>query len=301
MAPLRRRVALDGPIDLALTLGVFVRGRKDPHMRREADGTWWRAMRSPDGPCTLAVRVADGVLECEAHGPGAAWALEIAPDLVGARDDSSGFAPTGFMRELHRRFPGMRIPRAHTVLQVLTLVIFEQKVVGKQAWQAHYGLAQLLGETAPGPVPLLLPAAPAKLAALPYYELHRVGVERRRAETLIRVAKHAAILDRLPTLALDDAKARLGALRGIGPWSVAEVARLSLGDADAVSVGDYHLPRLVNYNLTGDDGDADDARMLELLAPFAGHRGRVQRLLEIGGRKLPRRGPRLAPIPLHRR
>jgi hypothetical protein len=35
--------------------------------------------------------------------------------------------------------------------------------------------------------------------------------------------------------------------------------------------------------------------MLELLAPFAGQRGRVQRLLEVSGIGMPRRGPRMTP------
>jgi hypothetical protein len=35
--------------------------------------------------------------------------------------------------------------------------------------------------------------------------------------------------------------------------------------------------------------------MLELLAPFAGHRARVVRLIEVAGIHAPRRGPRMAP------
>jgi hypothetical protein len=35
--------------------------------------------------------------------------------------------------------------------------------------------------------------------------------------------------------------------------------------------------------------------MLELLEPYRGQRGRVQRLLEVGGLTAPRYGPRMAP------
>ena len=38
----------------------------------------------------------------------------------------------------------------------------------------------------------------------------------------------------------------------------------------------------------------DDAGMLELLAPYAGHRYRVTRLIELGGSGPPRRGPRMS-------
>jgi 3-methyladenine DNA glycosylase/8-oxoguanine DNA glycosylase len=89
-----------------------------------------------------------------------------------------------------------------------------------------------------------------------------------------------------------DARAWLELLPGVGPWTSAEVARLALGDADAVSVGDFHLPNLVAWALAG-EARGDDARMLELLEPYRGHRGRVQRLLEAGGGGAPKFGPRM--------
>jgi 3-methyladenine DNA glycosylase/8-oxoguanine DNA glycosylase len=88
------------------------------------------------------------------------------------------------------------------------------------------------------------------------------------------------------------AAARIGALRGIGPWSVAEVARTALGDADAVSVGDYHVPNIVAWALAGEPRGSDE-RMLELLEPFRPHRGRVQLLLEAAHVRPPAFGPRM--------
>jgi 3-methyladenine DNA glycosylase/8-oxoguanine DNA glycosylase len=87
---------------------------------------------------------------------------------------------------------------------------------------------------------------------------------------------------------------RLRALPGVGPWTAAEVGLRALGDPDAVSVGDYHLPSLVSWALAG-ESRADDARMLELLEPFRGQRARVVRLLEASGIRAPRYGPRMAP------
>jgi 3-methyladenine DNA glycosylase/8-oxoguanine DNA glycosylase len=81
---------------------------------------------------------------------------------------------------------------------------------------------------------------------------------------------------------------------GIGPWTAAEVAVSALGDPDAVSVGDFHLPSLVTWALAGEPR-GDDARMLELLAPYRGHRAMVIRLLELSGLAPPRRAPRLTP------
>jgi 3-methyladenine DNA glycosylase/8-oxoguanine DNA glycosylase len=81
---------------------------------------------------------------------------------------------------------------------------------------------------------------------------------------------------------------------GIGPWTAAEIGVRALGDVDAVSVGDFHLPHLVAYALAGEPR-ADDGRMLELLEPFHGKRALVVRLLELSGVQAPRYGPRLAP------
>jgi hypothetical protein len=57
-----------------------------------------------------------------------------------------------------------------------------------------------------------------------------------------------------------------------------------------VPVGDYHLPNTVSWLLAGEPR-GDDARMLDLLAPFAGQRGRVVRLLK-GAGGAPKWGPR---------
>ena len=71
------------------------------------------------------------------------------------------------------------------------------------------------------------------------------------------------------------------------------MAARAWGDPDAVSVGDYHLPNLVAWALAGEPRGTD-ARMLELLEPFAGQRGRVIRLLELSGLSRPRRAPHYA-------
>ena len=71
------------------------------------------------------------------------------------------------------------------------------------------------------------------------------------------------------------------------------------GRPDAVLLGDLHVPHTVCHALAGEDRGSDE-RMLELLAPWAGHRGRVVRLVTGAGRGAPRRGPRYTPIPIAR-
>jgi 3-methyladenine DNA glycosylase/8-oxoguanine DNA glycosylase len=136
--------------------------------------------------------------------------------------------------------------------------------------------------------------APRTLAALPYWSFHTLGVERRRADLIRAVARHVDSIEGIGDLPIADAYARLEAIPGIGPWTAAEIGVRALGDVDAVSVGDYHLPHLVAYALAG-ERRATDGRMLELLEPFRGRRALVVRLLELSGVRAPRYGPRLAP------
>ena len=89
-----------------------------------------------------------------------------------------------------------------------------------------------------------------------------------------------------------EADRALQSLPGIGPWTSAEIRQRAAGDPDAVSVGDYHIPALVGWTLAG--VATDDAGMLELLAPYAGQRYRVTRLIELAGGGPPRRGPRMS-------
>jgi 3-methyladenine DNA glycosylase/8-oxoguanine DNA glycosylase len=284
-------VSLPTAIDLALTLGPIAHGRSDPTIRFDLDAIW-RATRTRSGPATIQLRALDGGVEVAAWGPGSALAVEGASDLIGANDDPGTLVPKHrLIGELVHRFPGLRLPRTNRPFEALLPAICEQKVAGVEARAAFRGIIAAHGEPAPGPAGLRLAPAPATLAALPYFAFHRFGLERRRADLIRRVAQLAPTFE---TASPREAYARLGAVPGIGPWTLAEVGRIAFGDPDAVSVGDYHLPNVVAYALAREPR-ADDARMLELLEPYRGQRGRVQRLLEAAGIQAPRYGPRMAP------
>ncbi len=231
-------------------------------------------------------------VRAEAWGAGAAWSLDAAPDLVGATDIAERFAPRDdVVADLWRRHRGVRLTRTGMVMSALVAAIFEQKVTGSEARHAWRGLVMATSEPAPGPGGLWLPPDPKRVAALPYFAFHRFGVERKRADLVRAVSARAARFEALALLSPGEARGRMQAVRGIGPWTAAEVARLALGDADAVSVGDYHLPHLVSWMMAGEPRGTDE-RMLELLEPYRGQRGRVQRLLEAGGTTAPKFGPR---------
>jgi 3-methyladenine DNA glycosylase/8-oxoguanine DNA glycosylase len=239
-------------------------------------------------------------LVAEAWGPGADLAVQRAPRIVGATVDGPAREPLPdvypLVTQLARRFPGIRMSRTEAVMDVLVPAILEQKVTGFEARRAWQGLVRRYGEPAPGPaeIGLRLPPPASKLAAMPYYAYHPFGVEQRRADVVRRVASRASWFEGIVDLPIPEAHARLQAMPGIGPWTAAEVAVRALGDEDAVSVGDFHLPNLVAWALAGEPR-GDDARMLELLEPYRGQRALVMRLLEIGGPRPPKYGPRLSP------
>jgi 3-methyladenine DNA glycosylase/8-oxoguanine DNA glycosylase len=292
------------PVTLALTIGPMLRiagGRMGRAAKVDPDGSWWRASRTPQGPATarfLARR--EGVL-VQAWGQGAAWMLEHAPDLLGGGDSLEGFEPpAGLVRELHRRMPGLRIGRSHAVFEAAVPAVLAQKVAGPEAGRAWSGLIRSFGKPAPGPAAgLRLPPAPGTLAELTYQAYHPFGVEMRRANTIRGLATRAAPLEAILAEPHPQARRTLMSFPGVGAWTAAEVALVALGDPDAVSVGDYHIPDTVSWALAGEPRGSDE-RMLELLEPFSGHRGRVIRLLEAAGISAPRYGPKAPVRSIHR-
>jgi 3-methyladenine DNA glycosylase/8-oxoguanine DNA glycosylase len=306
--PRSRELRLGAPWDLARSLGPLRRGRRDPTVRIEGR-TLWRATRTAAGPATEAVVVDAGnaAVRAWAWGPGAEAVLDGLSDLIG--ESPVGFSelvgsdpgprrPAGWdvVAGLARRCPGLRIPRTAAVVEACVPTVLEQRVTGLEARRSYRDMTTALGEVAPGPGAghgLRLPLEPAVLAGTPTWVWHRFGIERQRGETLRRVGAAARRLEEAAGMGPDDARRRLTAVPGIGPWSAAEVGLVALGDPDAVSVGDFHLPHQVAWSLAGLPRGDDDL-MLELLEPWKGHRGRVLKLLVAQGITAPRFGPKMA-------
>jgi 3-methyladenine DNA glycosylase/8-oxoguanine DNA glycosylase len=212
--------------------------------------------------------------------------------ICGETDDESGFAPDHpLLKRLHRQIRGLRMPRTHAVFEALVPTVLTQLVTTEEARESYKHLVNALGEPAPGPYRLKVPPGPDVYAAMPYWRFHRFGVERRRADIVVRAARSAKRLEETTAMGMEAAYRRLLAFPGVGPWTAAKVAMMALGDADAVPVGDYHLPHSVGYALEGTPRSSDE-RMLELLEPYRGHRARVIRLITAAGIIAPRFGPR---------
>ncbi|MFJ2631548.1 DNA-3-methyladenine glycosylase family protein [Streptomyces sp. NPDC087422] len=299
-APRTRSWSPAGPLDIRLTLNPLCRGYGDPAFRIDPDGTVWRASRTPNGAGTLRLTGSPAVIEAHAWGPGGQWLLDALPALLGADDDPAAFTPRHrLVHAAHRRHPGLRLTRTGLVLESLIPSILEQKVTTTEAYRAWRLLLHRHGEAAPGPAGAermrVMPDARG-WALVPSWDWHRAGVDNKRASTVLRAVRAASSLEGLTALPPGEAATRLQTVPGIGPWTAAETLQRSHGAADAVTVGDLHLPHRVGYALTGERRSSDEV-MLGLLAPYAGQRHRAARLILLNSPAPPRRAPRLAPNP----
>lgn len=310
------------PVDLRLTLFPLRRGHADPTLQWTADGAAWRTQRTPEGPALLRMlahraTAPDGgpatAVELAAWGPGAAWSIDHAPELLGegddwreldallathAADEAGGRYPRGVvagLARLRRQHPGLRLLRTSIVLDSAVAAVLEQKVTGVEARRAWRTLIRQHGEVPPAPAPEGMRVMPdaERWRSIPEHDWHRAGVGPQRMRTLRRVMAVAPALER--TLAHGRGGAAVAAaltsIPGVGVWTAAEITQRAHGDADAISVGDFHLAGLVGHVLTG--SRTDDAGMVRLLAPFSGHRQRVVRLVMLTGSTAPRQGPRM--------
>lgn len=287
------------PCDPADILGSIRRGATDPAFHRDADGTIWRAARTPLGPATLRIRTRTpaGEVEFAAWGSGAEWMLEQAPSMLGAGDDVSSFAASSdTVRAAWRSNPHWRVPKTGLVLEALVAAVIEQKVTGREAWFGWRRLLLRFGEAAPGPSAnrgmRCLPQ-PAELARIPSWEWLKCSIDGARSSTIVRAAQVATALERTVGLPAQEVERRLCSVPGVGGWTAAEVRQRAHGDADAVSFGDYHVARHIGWALTGEE--MSDFQLEALLQADRPHRYRIQHIVTTRLPGRPRRGPRMAP------
>ena len=291
-----RTVAFAGVVSPGLSLFPLRRGPGDPCFQVGDDGAIWRTSLLGSGSVTARIsRAAPSAVECMAWGSGAEELLDVLPAMLGAHDDSSDFVPTDpTVATAHRRMPHLRLGRTGQVLEALIPAVIEQRVPGADAFRSWRLLVTKFGTPPPGPAPARMRVPPSAdvWRRIPSWEFQRANVDPGRAQTIVGCARRAPSLERLASWPAAQARDALTSLPGVGVWTAAEVAQRAFGDADALSVGDYHVPKMIGWTLLGHP--IDDAGMIALLEPMRPHRHRVVRLLEASGLAYePRRGARL--------
>jgi 3-methyladenine DNA glycosylase/8-oxoguanine DNA glycosylase len=283
-----------------LTLGPLRNGRGDPTTRL-GPFELLRATHTPDGPGTLRVQWGPAGFRAAAWGAGGQWMLARVDALVGLRDGGHTFT-AGHPAILHaqRTTPHLRFGASGSLYHELLPAVIAQRITTGEAFRQWRRLCEELGDPAPGSFPgLLLPPHPDRLAATPSWWFHPLGIERKRAQALVEVARHADRLWEWSAASAAEAASSLVLLRGIGEWTVGVVLGIAFGEPDALAVGDYHLKNIVVHALTGRPRGTDE-EMVELLEPYRGQRGRVARLLMLDGQRAPKFGPRRRVLPMQR-
>jgi 3-methyladenine DNA glycosylase/8-oxoguanine DNA glycosylase len=281
-----RRTLIDiSPFDLHATFEMQLLGKFDPTGRRgraslrkiqlDARGNVvvWRFTQTPDGMCIEVQGDDDGHL------------LAAITRQFPLADGAESFQPEHpLLRKLSKGWRGLRLLRVPWAFDVAAGAVLQQRVRWQRAYSDFRRIALRWGTHTEGGV--AFPTS-AQLAAVPLARLEAVGLDPKRARALHLLAcadvRHSFLrADAEP----EAVNRRLRSIRGIGPWTAGRIAGLAYGDPDAVPVGDLHIPSLVTAALAG-EADGDDARMLELLEPYAGQRFRVIRLLLWAARRAP--------------
>ena len=275
-------------------------------------GRFRRATLTPDGPATLQLTwttdpapVGDDGLDAAAWGPGAEWLLARAEAITG-RDDvvveiaEPGLAD-GAVVEALAACRDSRLGASHALYHELLPTILGQRITSGEALRQWHHLTRELGGPAPGPAAvtsdLRLPPAPEALHRRPLWWFHPLGIEEKRARTLTEVARHPRKLFEWADLSPAEAADKLALIPGVGPWTIGTVRGTAMGDPDAVVIGDFHFANTVAWALAGEPR-ADDDRMLELLEPYRGQRGRVMHAVVRTAGSAPKFGPRQRIMPV---
>lgn len=266
-----------------------IKGTKSPVLVGPSEARW--STRTPDGLGTVSLIANGNEVTASGWGPGARWMLDQAPRLYGIDDNLDGWEPQGNLREHWRRNPFL-LGRTDRPWDAIIGAVFGQKVQTTAARKSRRLLARNFGDPAPGPWDAWVLPSAETVAQMAYHDFHRLGVERKRATTLITAARELKRIGDLGALEPTAAQRRLEAIRGIGPWTSALVISVAFGYPDAVPTGDFHIPNQAAWWLAGEPRGTDE-RMLELLEPYTGHRWRAVRIVKALG-PAPRYGPRLA-------
>src|SRR4051794_41776001 len=102
----------------------------------------------------MPLSVVGGEVRGAAWGPGAFWAVDRMPALLGAGDDVTGFEPQHpVISSTWRRLRHLRLGATGTVFELLVPSVLEQRVTGTEAHRSWRELLWRVGGAPPGAPP----------------------------------------------------------------------------------------------------------------------------------------------------
>ncbi len=253
--PLVLRLATRQPWDADATMR-FLAARAIPGVEEVDDGAYRRTLRTAEGVGRVEARADSGRLAVRLLLPSlpavrpAVAALRRLFDLDAdplAVDEALGADPV--LAPLVQARPGLRVPGTVDGFELAVRAVVGQQVsvagartlLGRVVARCAGGEA---GEAAALEGPSHAFPSPAVVAAA---DLSGLGLTGRRVDTLRRLAECVADggLSLAPGADLAQARDRLLALPGIGPWTADYVAMRALADPDAFPADDLVLRRVV--------------------------------------------------------
>ena len=166
---------------------------------------------------------------------------------------------------------GLRIPQTNDAYEALVWVIVGQQVNLEFASVCRARLIELCGTDA-GQGALAHPT-PEQVAVLDYADLTRLQFSGRKAEYLIDTSRAIASgeldLEGLALRSVGTIEKTLGAVRGLGPWSINYLMMRAFGLGDCVPVGDSGLVAALKtfFDLEARPDAPETLRLMEVFAP----------------------------------
>lgn len=257
---------------------------RDPLSRSErvAGPVLVKAMAMAAGPAVVEVAFRPEGAACRVLLPAAPSPAERAAihqrvvrmlGLAGDPAPFERFAAGSDLRPLVAPRRGLRIPLTADVWESLVWAVLGQQVNLAFAYTLRRRLTEACG--APAGEGLLAHPGPAAVAALEPGDLLPLQFSRSKAEYVVTLARKAAAgdlpLEELPLGTATGAALKLGAERGVGPWTSHYVLMRGCGFGDCVPLGDAGLTLALqrHYRL---DHRPSVPETAALMAPFAPHR-----------------------------
>lgn len=243
LPPVRRRLRARGPLWPDSLFGHLA-ATAVPGVEEWRDGSYRRTVRLAHGPAIIALRPGAAYVGCtlwltdEADAGEAVQLCRFLLDLDADLDVvDADLARDAVLAPLVAAAPGRRIPRTVDADELAVRAVLGQQVSTAAARTHAARLVQAYGVPVVDPaggLTHLFPDADA-LAGL---DVDALAMPRTRRATLVglvtALAEGTVRLDADPA----DVRQRLGALPGIGPWTLDTVLMRALGDSDTFLVGD---------------------------------------------------------------
>lgn len=279
------------PFDFDLMAGSLAYFRSQSGADLVEDGVYYRVLEHREQPYLLSL-ASEGSVEAPRlrltvyddvdaatldHAAATiSWMLSFDLDLDGFY---IAVADDPVLSQLTRLLRGLRPVRSPTVFEAVVMAVCSQQISGVVARRLRTRLVQSFGPKVvhDGRDYFAFPS-PQRLAPAPIGELRSLGLSERKAEYILGLARAVADgsfdLEGLRGLSDEEARSRLLAVRGLGPWTVHWTLSRGLGRRDIFPGQDLALRRLVSRLYLGGER-ATDAAVAAVTQRWQGYRSLV--------------------------